>query len=233
MMFVIKEVKGEDQKMAVVAEILRDLPEWFGIPESTQAYIEGAKDLQVWAAYQESDLTGFVSLSYSSEECAEIDCLGVKKANQGRGIGSQLLATLESEARRRKGNNNRIHRHIDNRGQDLYQRGRKTDFYNLTHTHPVRFQCKSKRNFRVPLFIDYHSGKAAHKLTDDGCKRSSGCFHSWKAKPAENKDRIENQICQRCGGKCKNKKVRFSACHNKPVKDPLSHLAERRDHTDT
>lgn len=97
-MFVIKEVKGEDQKMAVVAEILRDLPEWFGIPESTQAYIEGAKDLRVWAAYQESDVVGFISLSYSSEDCAEIDCLGVKKAHQGRGIGSQLLATLESEA---------------------------------------------------------------------------------------------------------------------------------------
>ena len=66
-MFVIKEVKGEDQKMAVVAEILRDLPEWFGIPESTQAYIEGDKDLRVWAAYQESDVVGFISLSYSSE----------------------------------------------------------------------------------------------------------------------------------------------------------------------
>ena len=78
-MFVIKEVKDEDQKMAVVAEILRDLPEWFGIPESTQAYIEGAKDLRVWAAYQESDVVGFISLSYSSEDCAEIDCLGVKK----------------------------------------------------------------------------------------------------------------------------------------------------------
>lgn len=77
-MFVIKEVKGEDQKMAVVAEILRDLPEWFGIPESTKAYIEGAKDLRVWAAYQESDVVGFISLSYSSEDCAEIDCLGVK-----------------------------------------------------------------------------------------------------------------------------------------------------------
>ena len=79
MMFVIKEVKGEDQKMAVVAEVLKDLPEWFGIPESTQAYIEGAKDLRVWAAYQESDVVGFISLSYSSEDCAEIDCLGVKK----------------------------------------------------------------------------------------------------------------------------------------------------------
>ena len=101
MMFVIEEVKDENQKKAVVAEVLKDLPEWFGIPESTQAYIEGATDLQVWVAYQESDLTGFVSLSYSSEDCAEIDCLGVKKAYQGRKIGSQLLATLESEARRK------------------------------------------------------------------------------------------------------------------------------------
>ena len=50
-MFVIEEVKSEDQKMAVVAEILRDLSEWFGIPESTQAYIEGAKDLKVWTAF--------------------------------------------------------------------------------------------------------------------------------------------------------------------------------------
>ena len=100
-MFVIEAVKDKDQKMAVVDEVLKDLPEWFGIPESTQAYTEGAKDLQVWAAFQESDLLGFVSLSYSSEDCAEIDCLGVKKAHQGRGIGSQLLATLESEARKK------------------------------------------------------------------------------------------------------------------------------------
>lgn len=97
-MFVIKEVKGEDQKMAVVAEILRDLPEWFGIPESTQAYIEGAKDLRVWAAYQESEVVGFISLSYSSEDCAEIDCLGVKKSFQGQGIGRELITIIEREA---------------------------------------------------------------------------------------------------------------------------------------
>lgn len=90
-MFTIEEVKNEDQKMAVVDEVLKDLPEWFGIPESTQAYIEGAKDLQVWAAYQESDLTGFVSLSYSSEECAEIDCLGVKKLIKVEELGVNCL----------------------------------------------------------------------------------------------------------------------------------------------
>ena len=98
MMFTIEEVKDEDQKMAVVDEVLKDLPEWFGIPESTQAYIEGAKDLQVWAAYQESDVVGFISLSYSSEDCAEIDCLGVKKSFQGQGIGRELITTIEREA---------------------------------------------------------------------------------------------------------------------------------------
>ena len=91
MMFTIEEVKDEDQKMAVVDEVLKDLPEWFGIPESTQAYIEGAKDLQVWAAYQESDLLGFVSLSYSSEDCAEIDCLGVKKLIKVEELGVNCL----------------------------------------------------------------------------------------------------------------------------------------------
>ena len=90
-MFTIEEVKDEDKKMAVVAEVLKDLPEWFGIPESTQAYIEGAKDLQVWVAYQESELTGFVSLSYSSEECAEIDCLGVKKLIKVEELGVNCL----------------------------------------------------------------------------------------------------------------------------------------------
>ena len=51
MVLVIKDIKDEEQKMAVVAEVLKDLPEWFGIPESTQAYIEGAKDLKVWTAF--------------------------------------------------------------------------------------------------------------------------------------------------------------------------------------
>ena len=62
---------------------------------STQAYIEGAKDLRVWAAYQESDVVGFISLSYSSEDCAEIDCLGVKKSfRRLKGINT----TIEREA---------------------------------------------------------------------------------------------------------------------------------------
>ena len=50
--------------MAVVAENLRDLPEWFEYQKARKPHIEGAKDLRV-AAYQESDVVGFISLSYS------------------------------------------------------------------------------------------------------------------------------------------------------------------------
>ena len=100
-MIVIEEVKEEKQKMLVVSEVLKDLPEWFGIPESTQAYIEGAADLQVWGAYDGNQPEGFISLSYSSEDCAEIDCLAVKKCYHRAGIGSQLLGVLESTARQK------------------------------------------------------------------------------------------------------------------------------------
>ena len=100
-MIVIEEVKEEKQKMLVVSEVLKDLPEWFGIPESTQAYIEGAADLQVWGAYDGNQPEGFISLSYSSEDCAEIDCLAVKKCYHRAGIGSQLLGALESSARQK------------------------------------------------------------------------------------------------------------------------------------
>ena len=100
-MMVIGEVKEEKQKMIVVSEVLKDLPEWFGIPESTRAYIEGAKDLQVWGAYDGNQPEGFISLSYSSEDCAEIDCLAVKKCYHRAGIGSQLLEVLEKSARQK------------------------------------------------------------------------------------------------------------------------------------
>lgn len=97
---------------------------------------------------------------------------------------------------RRERNDNRIHRHVDNGGKNLHQRGWKADFNNLSHALPIRLQGKGKRNLRIPFFIDQHSGKAAHELTDDCCKRSSGRLHARKAEPAENENRIENQIGQ-------------------------------------
>ena len=98
----IKEIKKEEQKLAIAAEILSDLPEWFGIPDSTQAYIQAAGKLHVWGTYEGDegdDPLGFISLSYSSEDCAEIDCLAIKKDYHRQGIGSKLVKVLEMAAR--------------------------------------------------------------------------------------------------------------------------------------
>ncbi|SUN76529.1 GNAT family acetyltransferase [Streptococcus massiliensis] len=37
-------------------------------------------------------------MSYSSPDCAEVYCMGVKQAYHGRGIGRELLSALETEA---------------------------------------------------------------------------------------------------------------------------------------
>ena len=94
----IKEIFDPDERAQIVAEVLTDLPDWFGIEEATQAYIKQARSLQVWAAYSKEDLQGFISLSYSSPDCAEIACMGVKQTYHGKGVGRELLSALETEA---------------------------------------------------------------------------------------------------------------------------------------
>lgn len=62
--------------------ILADLPEWFGIPESTQAYVDAAGDELCLLAEAEETAIGFISL-IETETAFEIDCMGVLKSYQG------------------------------------------------------------------------------------------------------------------------------------------------------
>ena len=39
MEFIIKEIEDKKEKEKISREILNDLPEWFGMPESTEEYI--------------------------------------------------------------------------------------------------------------------------------------------------------------------------------------------------
>ncbi|WP_367006242.1 GNAT family N-acetyltransferase [Streptococcus sp. ZY19097] len=78
--------------------ILADLPEWFGIPESTQAYVDAAGDELCLLAEAEETAIGFISL-IETETAFEIDCTGVLKSYQGQGVGSAMLEKLKSYAR--------------------------------------------------------------------------------------------------------------------------------------
>lgn len=95
----ILEIKDANQKVTIVAEVLLDLPEWFGLPESTQAYIDQSKDLPLFAAMRDNEIIGFITLKETSPETAEIHCMGIKKKYHRLGIGTQLNQAIESYAK--------------------------------------------------------------------------------------------------------------------------------------
>lgn len=97
----IESIHEAGAKAAIVTEVLADLPEWFGLPESTKEYIEDAKALPFWGAYEGETPVGFITLTQSSPDCGDVHCMGVKKAYHRKGIGKALMANLEKEAKKR------------------------------------------------------------------------------------------------------------------------------------
>ena len=80
-------LSDSQKKKQIVQTILADLPEWFGLPESTADYIEKSAD-QTMIVKEEK---GFLTLVKTSPVTAEIYVMGVLKANHHQGIGSQLI----------------------------------------------------------------------------------------------------------------------------------------------
>lgn len=80
------------------SEVLRTLPEWFGIEQSTQAYIESACIVPCLIAYDNDEIIGFLSI-IESNDFLEIDAMGVKPIYHKRGVGRQLINNLIEYAR--------------------------------------------------------------------------------------------------------------------------------------
>ncbi|MDG3132428.1 GNAT family N-acetyltransferase [Streptococcus suis] len=101
-MHIIK-VENEFEKARIIEQVLADLPEWFGLPDSTKEYIEDGSKLPLWASYHEQEAVGFITLTQSSDECGDVHCMGIKKAYHRTGIGLQLMTALEDEAKKKYG----------------------------------------------------------------------------------------------------------------------------------
>lgn len=93
---VINPVLNPTKKEHIVKEVLADLPEWFGLPESTEEYILQARDLPLWVAQEDEKILRFITFKKTSESTCEIHCMGVKKANHGEGIGKRLFKAFET-----------------------------------------------------------------------------------------------------------------------------------------
>lgn len=95
----ILKVDDPSQKSQIEETILSRLPEWFGIPESTQEYINGCEDKPLWVAVVDGKPVGFIALKETSPATAEIYVMGVLPQLHHGGIGRALYSAFEEYAR--------------------------------------------------------------------------------------------------------------------------------------
>jgi ribosomal protein S18 acetylase RimI-like enzyme len=91
----VEEVVDPEERSRICGEILRTLPQWFGIEEAIERYIEASAELPMLAVWNGDDSVGFASLKPHAPQAAELYLLGVLPELHRRGIGTALLEAAE------------------------------------------------------------------------------------------------------------------------------------------
>jgi GNAT superfamily N-acetyltransferase len=95
----MKIIKIDDQniKSQVCESVLRSLPLWFGIESAIIDYINDVKKMETWAVFENNRYIGFASINKHFSKSAEIHVMGICQEFHGKGIGQQLVKTIETE----------------------------------------------------------------------------------------------------------------------------------------
>jgi ribosomal protein S18 acetylase RimI-like enzyme len=84
-------IDDRKQKELISSTILADLPDWFGLPDSTAEYIKTSQELPFWAEIENNTAKGFIVLKETSSHTAEIYVMGVLKSFHNSEIGKELF----------------------------------------------------------------------------------------------------------------------------------------------
>lgn len=95
----IRVIKDSALKKSICTEVLRDLPEWFGIEEATKEYIESVALYKMFALYEEDELVGFYSVREENKDTLDMYVLGIKKKFHRHGYGRLLQNHIFEYAR--------------------------------------------------------------------------------------------------------------------------------------
>lgn len=87
------------QDANAVESLLRSLPDWFGIEESLQAYVEDARTKPTYLAVNQKsgDVLGALLVTTHNPASAEIHLLAVSPDHHRRGIGRALVRGFETD----------------------------------------------------------------------------------------------------------------------------------------
>lgn len=87
------------QDPEAVREILASVPEWFGIPEANQHYVELAGRLPSYLAVDGDEVVGVALLDEHFPQSRELNLIAVRRDRHRQGVGKAMLAAIESDLR--------------------------------------------------------------------------------------------------------------------------------------
>ena len=83
-----------------VARLLATVPEWFGLEEANQEYIDDARHMETWSVRDEHGrVIGVTLVDRDFPVSADIHFMVVDRAWHGRGVGSAMLRAVASASR--------------------------------------------------------------------------------------------------------------------------------------
>lgn len=95
----VREITDSQEKTDLAREILEALPDWFGIPEAREEYIQNSAQELFFAAVEGENPVGFLTLKRTGEATAELAVMGVRKEYHRRGIGRTLFEAAKIRAK--------------------------------------------------------------------------------------------------------------------------------------
>lgn len=95
----IREITAAAEKQRIARSILEALPDWFGIPEAREEYIEKSAERPFFAAFDSENAVGFLYLAQTGKDTAELCVMGVLKEYHRCGIGKALFAAAKQRAK--------------------------------------------------------------------------------------------------------------------------------------
>jgi GNAT superfamily N-acetyltransferase len=93
------EILDPARKAEICESVLRALPDWFGIEESTLGYIEKSRSLVFFAAEDAGTPVGFAAVKVHTACAAELYVTGILEAYHRQGIGRQLVERCADRCR--------------------------------------------------------------------------------------------------------------------------------------
>ncbi|KAB3527278.1 GNAT family N-acetyltransferase [Alkaliphilus serpentinus] len=95
-MYQITEIKDQEEKRRICEEILRTLPNWFGIEEAIIDYRNSVMDMPFIAVLDKNKFIGFIAIKIHNQYTAEVYVMGITEDYHRKGIGKLLINECES-----------------------------------------------------------------------------------------------------------------------------------------